>query len=101
MNQEELAEIVATEHGVSKAKARAIIRTFLNTIRNTVARGDKVTLVGFGLFQASVSKPRLGRNPRTGEVVEISEKCRPRFIASRTFKAAVSGETALDEGTED
>jgi DNA-binding protein HU-beta len=101
MNKEELVEILAAEHSISKAKAKAIIRTFLGAVQSAVVRGDKVSLVGFGLFEAIITQPRIGRNPQTGAVVEIGEKRRPRFVPGRTFKAAVSGEAVADETEEE
>ena len=71
MNKEEIIEIIAAEHGIPKTKANEIIRTFLGTVQDAVVRGDKVTLVGFGIFEAHLAKPRTGHNPRTGEKVEI------------------------------
>ena len=101
MNREELVEIVAAEHSIPKAKAKAIIRTFLATLQNAVVRGDKVSLAGFGLFEAIISQPRMGRNPQTGAAVAIGEKRRPKFVPGSKFKAAVSGETVADETEEE
>jgi len=97
MNKEEIVEIVAAAHNIPKTKANEIIRTFLGTVQDAVVRGDKVTLVGFGIFEAHLAKPRTGHNPRTGEKVKIDEKRRPKFTAGRTFRAAVAGEFSSDD----
>lgn len=100
MNKEEIIEIIAAKHGIPKTKANEIIRTFLGTVQDAVVRGDKVTLVGFGLFEAHLAKPRTGHNPRTGQKVEIGAKRRPKFTAGRTFRAAVAGD-ATSEGEDE
>lgn len=86
MIKEELIEIIAAENGIHKARAKTIVSSVLAAIQTAVANGDKVTLAGFGTFEAVVSKPRLGRNPATGESVNIDAKRKPKFVAGRAFR---------------
>ncbi|MCW5229945.1 HU family DNA-binding protein [Verminephrobacter eiseniae] len=72
-------ETIAAEHGLPTTKISGIIRTFLGA----VVHGDKVTLVGFGILEAILAKPRTGRHPRTGQKVDIGEKC-PRSSPHRS-----------------
>ena len=65
MNKAELVDIVAADAGTTKKDAEQIINKMMDTIIKTVAGGDKVTLVGFGTFEARHRKARLGRNPKT------------------------------------
>lgn len=91
MNKEELIEIIAAENKIPKIKAKAILTSFLTTVQNAVVEGDKVTLVGFGVFEAQNTKARTGHNPRTKAKVKIEAKRRPKFTAGRAFKTAVAG----------
>jgi len=98
MNKEEIVEIIAAKHGISKAKTRKILRTFLGTVQDTVVRGERVTLTGFGSFVAQLTEPRIWFNPKTSEKVHIEAKRRPKFFASGAFLTAVdSANTAADE----
>jgi DNA-binding protein HU-beta len=89
MTKEELAEIIAREHGLTKARARRIVRTLVVVVRETVAAGDSVCLQGLGTFGAVQARARVGQNPRTGERVAIAAARRPRFIAGRALCRAV------------
>lgn len=90
MNKGELVEAIAERADVTKKSAEQILTAALDVIGETVARGDKVTLVGFGVFEARDRQPRQGRNPATGELVEIPAARVPRFAAGKTFKEKVS-----------
>lgn len=97
MNKEELVEIIAAEHNIPNIKASAILRTLLSTIQKAVIDGHKVTLVGFGSFEAVASKSRVGHNPRTGQTFAIKAQRRPKFTAGSTFKNAVSESAMLPD----
>ena len=71
MNQAELIEDVADEANLTKTQAQDALRALLKTIMQVVADGDKVTLVGFGTFEPKVRSARQGRNPKTGETINI------------------------------
>ena len=97
MVQEELVEILATEHGISLAAARGIVRTILTTITDTVAKGDKVSFAGFGVFEPVYTAARKGHNISTQTPIQIKAKFRPRFTPGRNFKQIVGASAALQE----
>ncbi len=81
---------VAEETGASIEMTKKIIDASLNTIVETVSKGKKVSIAGFGNFYAATRAARKGRNPRTGEEINISEANVPRFKAGKAFKESVS-----------
>jgi DNA-binding protein HU-beta len=89
MTKNELVEKVASGTGLSKADAARAITATLNTITSALKKGQSVTLVGFGTFKVSKRKARKGRNPRTGEVINIKAAKVPRFSSGKTLKDAV------------
>jgi DNA-binding protein HU-beta len=89
MTKDELIEKVASGTGLSKADAARAITATLNTITSALKKGQSVTLVGFGTFKVSKRKARKGRNPRTGEVINIKAAKVPRFSAGKSLKDAV------------
>lgn len=90
MNKKELVDIVATETGVTKKEIDRVIAATLDAIAATVASGERVTLVGFGTFEPRDRAGREGRNPRTGEPVEIPATTVPAFSAGKLFKERVA-----------
>jgi len=90
MNQTELIQQVADKANLSKAQTQDAVKALLKTIMQVVANGDKVTLVGFGSFEPKVRSAREGRNPKTGEAVQIPAARVPSFSAGQTFKNAVN-----------
>jgi|SRR5471030_21060 len=97
MIKEELIEIIAAKNGIPKTKSADILRTILETIQQRVVDGEKVSLVGFGVFEAVDAKARIGNNLKTRQPVHIAATRRPRFTAGRTFKNAVRGDTTESE----
>ena len=90
MKKVELVEAVAEQTGLTKADAtRAIDATFAS-ITEALAKGDKVPLVGFGTFAVSKREAREGRNPRTGETVQIAARNAVSFNAGSALKDAVN-----------
>ncbi len=89
MNKAELIEEVATETGLSKAASGRAVDAVVSAISDCLARGEKVTLVGFGTFGVRQRKARTGRNPQTGAVLQIPAKTVPKFVAGRTLKEKV------------
>ena len=89
MNKEELVKEVAKKAKVSQKAAADVIVATIETIEKTVAKGKKVTLVGFGSFEARKRAARTGRNPQTGATIKIAAKTVPAFSAGKKFKAAV------------
>jgi DNA-binding protein HU-beta len=94
MNKSELIEIAAQEADISKAAAGKALDGIINAVVKTVAKGDTVTLVGFGTFKSSKRAARTGRNPQTGKELKIAATTVPRFTAGAGFKAAVAGKKA-------
>ncbi len=94
MNKTELIEIVAKDADISKAAAENALAATIAAIVKTVAKGDTVTLVGFGTFKSSKRAARIGRNPQTGKELKIAATTVPRFTAGATFKTAVAGKKA-------
>ena len=90
MNKAELVDIVAADAGTTKKDAEQIINKMMDTIIKTVAGGDKVTLVGFGTFEARNRKARLGRNPKTNEPLNIPAKRVAGFKVGKEFSEAVN-----------
>ena len=91
MNKTELIEATAVEADISKAAAGRALDAILGAVVKAVAKGDSVTLIGFGAFKPSKRAARTGRNPQTGKELKIAATTVPRFTAGAGFKAAVSG----------
>ena len=91
MNKAELIDAVADRLGHSKRDVTAIVDAFIDDTKRAVAKGEKVAISGFGVFEAQARKARLGRNPRTGETVKIKATKLPKFRPGAEFKAIVSG----------
>jgi DNA-binding protein HU-beta len=91
VNKAELIDAVADRLGHSKRDVTAIVDAFIDDTKRAVAKGEKVAISGFGVFEAQARKARLGRNPRTGETVKIKATKLPKFRPGAEFKAIVSG----------
>ena len=91
MNRAELVDAIAEKAGITKADANKTVGALIDVVEETVTKGDKVTLVGFGTFEARKREARTGRNPQTGEAIQIAAKTVPAFVAGRTFKDKVNG----------
>ena len=90
MNKTELIEDVANKAGLTKAQTQGVLKALFSTITETVANGDKVILVGFGSFEPKVRSAREGRNPKTGETIQIPAARVPTFSAGKAFRKAVN-----------
>ena len=89
MNKDELVKEITKKAGVSQKAASDILSATLETIEKTVSKGKKVTLVGFGTFEARKRAARTGRNPQTGAELKIAAKTVPAFSAGKKFKELV------------
>lgn len=89
MTKAELIEKMAKDAGVSKAAAGKALDSFVDGVKKTLKKGNKVALVGFGTFSISKRKARKGRNPRTGETISIKATKAPKFTSGKAFKEAV------------
>lgn len=90
MNKAELIDAVAEAADLSKASATRALDAALDSITSALQGGDQVTLVGFGTFSVRPRAARTGRNPRTGEAIEIKASNNPAFKAGKALKDAVN-----------
>lgn len=81
MNKAELIEVISNEAGITKAKAKEVLEVTLGSIQQGINKSGKVTLKGFGNFTKTARKARTGRNPQTGEAIEIPAKEVVKFKA--------------------
>ena len=89
MNKEELLTEISKKSKVTKKDAGLVLDAMMSTIQNTVKKGDKVTLVGFGTWERRDRKARTGRNPQTGATLKIAAKKVPAFSAGKKFRELV------------
>ena len=90
MNKTELVAAVAAKTGLTKKDAERVVNATLETVSETLIKGDKVSLSGFGIFEAKQREARVGRNPRTKETIEIPATRLPGFKASKTLKDTIA-----------
>ncbi|NDF17461.1 MAG: HU family DNA-binding protein [Verrucomicrobia bacterium] len=79
MNKADLVNSVSEKTGLTKTKSNQVIDVVIETISESLKSGEKVTLVGFGTFTTSQREARRGRNPKTGQTLEIPAKKVPKF----------------------
>lgn len=89
MNKTDLVAAVAAKAEISKKDADAAVKAVFDAITEALAEGEKVALVGFGTFEVKTRAARTGKNPRTGEVIDIAETKIPSFKAGSALKGAV------------
>lgn len=90
MNKSDLVNAIAQETGLSKVKSGEVIDAFVSAVTESLKKGDKVTLVGFGTFTTSTREPRKGRNPKTNEVINIPGKRVAKFKAGSELSKSVN-----------
>ena len=90
MNKTELIAAVAEKTGLTKKDAERVINATVETITESLCKGDKVSVSGFGIFEVKAREARVGRNPRTKETIQIPATKLPAFKASKTLKDAVA-----------
>ncbi len=90
MNREELVAAISKNAKVTKKAASEILAATIEVIQTAVKKGNKVTLVGFGSFEARKRAARKGRNPQTGKEIKIAAKTVPAFSAGKKFKELVA-----------
>jgi len=91
MNKTELIDALAQKCELSKAAAGRAVDGLTEIITETLAKGDAVSILGFGAFAVSERAARTGRNPQTGEPLNIAASKAPKFTAGATLKNAVNG----------
>ena len=89
MNKQELIGQVADRAGLTRNDAMRAVETMLEVVTSALKRGDEVRLVGFGNFSVTRRKASVGRNPRTGEPIQIKATSQPKFRAGKVLKDAV------------
>ncbi|MFT3756668.1 MAG: HU family DNA-binding protein [Pseudoxanthomonas sp.] len=90
MNKNELIDAVAEAAGLSKTDAGRAVDAVVASVTGALKQGDAVTLVGFGSFQVKARAARTGRNPKTGEDIQIPASNNPVFKAGKALKDAVN-----------
>ena len=91
MNKQDVVAAVAKSSGISKASADDAVDAIFGAITDALRNGEDVRLVGFGTFSTRRRAARQGRNPRTGETIQIPASTQPKFKAGRPLKDAVNG----------
>ncbi len=90
MNKSQLVDSIAKKAGLTQKDSAAAVNAFLESVKEALANGDSVTLIGFGNFLVRDRAARSGRNPRTGNVVEIPAVKVPAFKAGKPLKDIVN-----------
>ena len=89
MNKQDLIGQIADRAGLNRSDSSRAVETMLEVITSALKRGDEVRLVGFGNFSVTRRKASVGRNPRTGEPMQIKASSQPKFRPGRILKDAV------------
>ena len=90
MNKSDLVSAIATKGDLSKKDAEKALKAFIDVVTEELAQGGKIQLVGFGTYDVTERAARTGRNPQTGEDMEIAASKAPRFKAGKALKDAVN-----------
>nr|WP_303393674.1 MULTISPECIES: HU family DNA-binding protein [unclassified Sphingobium] len=91
MNNSELAEALTADHGLTKADARKLVDALFGAIADAAARGDEISLNGFGKFKVKDIAAREGRNPATGETIAIKASKKLTFTPAKAIKDRLNG----------
>ncbi|MDD3186096.1 MAG: HU family DNA-binding protein [Anaerostipes sp.] len=91
MNKTELVAAIAEKTELSKKDAEKALKAFTDVVADELKKGEKIQLVGFGTFEVSERAAREGRNPRTGEAMQIAASKAPKFKAGKALKDVVNG----------
>ncbi len=89
MNKAELINAVSEKAEISKKDTESAVNAFTNVVADALVNGDKVQIVGFGTFEVTERAARTGRNPKTGETIEIAASKSPKFKAGKALKDAI------------
>ena len=90
MNKTEFVDAVAEKADVQKSDAAKIVDSMVDVIGDTLKQGDQITLIGFGTFLVSKREARKGRNPRTGEEIQIAASNVPRFKPGKALNKSIN-----------
>jgi nucleoid DNA-binding protein len=94
IKKKEIAKRIAQDLGITATLAGDVIQQFLDEIITELGKGNRLEFRNFGVFESRVVKPRQGRNPRTGEIVQIPEKRTVRFKIGKIMKQEVQKQAA-------
>jgi len=89
VNKSQLVDTIANETDLSKKEVTAVLESLLDTLTEEMRKGNKITLTGFGTFRTAKRAARQGRNPQTGETIQIAATTLPKFKAGKGLKEAV------------
>ena len=90
MNKTELIAAIAEKTELSRKDAEKALKAFTEVIEEELKKGEKIQLVGFGTFEVSERAAREGRNPQTGETMQIAASKSPKFKAGKSLKDAIN-----------
>ena len=90
MNKTDLINAVAANAKLSKKDAEAAVNAFTSAVAESLKKGEKVQLIGFGTFEVRERSARAGRNPKTGATIEIAASKAPAFVAGKGLKDAIN-----------
>ena len=91
MNKEDLVQEISKKTNVLQKDVASVLNAFIETVEANVSKGKKITLVGFGTFEARKRGARIGRNPQNGKELKIPARTVPAFSAGKKFKTIVNG----------
>ena len=91
MCKEELVRVISDRTGEKRTVVKAVLDAFQDAVAESLAKGEQVSLYGFGVFEIKSRSPRIGRNPHNGQAVEIPARVLPSFTPSDTLKSRISG----------
>lgn len=89
MNKADLAQKVQDQLGGTKVQAEGVVEMLIDTIVGALKNGDEVSIAGLGIFSTKMRPARTGRNPRTGETIQVPAMRTPKFRAAKALKDAV------------
>ena len=90
MNKQELVSAMAEKTGLTKADADKAVSAFVDTVKDAMAKGESIQLIGFGTFSVSERSARTGRNPQTGKEIQIAAKKVAKFKAGKALDEVVN-----------
>ena len=90
MNKADLVNSISEKTGLTKSKTNEVVDAFVSSITESLKNGEKVTLVGFGTFATTKKEARKGRNPKTGESIDIPSKTVAKFKAGSELSKSVN-----------
>ena len=89
LTKADIIDTIAIGTGLTKLETEAVVDGFLKTVKDAMSEGRNIELRGFGSFKVKLRKPRIGRNPKTGERVDVEARYVPYFKVSKDFQKAV------------